>query len=102
MRKIFDHDGVTGITTWWHVDPSTGAVSVEKSQDVTAIAEVNKKEIAGSSARDGWGEMAKVASLPLTVYYDLKRRGILGDQKALTKWLNDSENRLFRTREGTL
>jgi hypothetical protein len=36
------------------------------------------------------------------VYYDLKRRGIADDPAALKKWLNDGDNRVFRTREGTL
>jgi hypothetical protein len=49
-----------------------------------------------------FGEHAKVASIPLSVYYELKRQGIADDPKALRKWLNQSENRAFRTREGTL
>jgi hypothetical protein len=43
-----------------------------------------------------------VASIPLSVYYELKRQGIADDPKALRKWLNQSENQAFRTREGTL
>jgi len=46
--------------------------------------------------------MARVASIPLNVYYDLKRRGIADDPKAMKKWLNDPDNRVFRTREGTV
>jgi hypothetical protein len=34
------------------------------------------------------------------IYYDLQRRGILQDEKRLKAWLNDPENRVFRTRPG--
>ena len=44
--------------------------------------------------------MSRVASIPLTVYYDLKQKGILDDQAAMKKWLNDPDNELFRTRKG--
>jgi hypothetical protein len=33
-------------------------------------------------------------------YMDLKKKGILDDQVALKRWLNDPENRYFRTRPG--
>jgi hypothetical protein len=36
------------------------------------------------------------------VYYDLKRRGIADDPKKFKQWLNDRDNRVFRTRAGTL
>jgi len=41
-----------------------------------------------------------VASIPLNLYYDLKRQGIVDDPARFKKWLNDSDNRFFRTRGG--
>lgn len=41
-----------------------------------------------------------VASLPLVIYNDLKRRGILDDPKAFSRWLNDPDNSVFRTGGG--
>ena len=38
----------------------------------------------------------------MVLYYDLKEKGILDDPKALKKWLNDADNKAFRTREGTV
>ena len=49
-----------------------------------------------------WNDLNKVASIPLSVYYDLKRRGIADDPVALKKWMNDSDNQVFRTRQGVL
>ena len=71
-------------------------------QDVTSIANVNKRSYADIDSKAKYGDLARVASIPLSVYYDLKRRGIADDPAALKKWLNDPDNRAFRTRGGTL
>jgi hypothetical protein len=36
----------------------------------------------------------------VNVYYDLKRRGIIDDPAAFRAWMNDPDNRVFRTRPG--
>lgn len=90
---------MNGITKYWHVKDN-GEYAVETVQDVTKIAEANKRQ--SNSAGGKWGEMAKVASIPLSVYYDLKRRGIIDDPVAMRKWLNDPDNFAFRTRAGKL
>mgnify|MGYP006213542651 CR=1 FL=1 len=41
-----------------------------------------------------------VASIPIHIYWDLKKRGIADDDEAMKRWLNDSQNRFFRTRPG--
>jgi len=43
-----------------------------------------------------------VASIPLSIYYDLKRQGIVDDPVRLKRWLNDSDNKYFRTRGGVV
>jgi len=98
-KKLFSHDPLTGITKYWH-DNQDGTVTLESDQDVSAIMAENqfgRKEI---DKHAKWGDMSRVASIPLTVYYDLKQKGILDDQVALRKWLNDPDNELFRTRKG--
>ena len=99
MKRIFDQDPATGITKYWHVTDK-GEYVVETQQDVSAIAERNKNEYKETPNR--YRDVNKVASLPLSVYYELKRRGIADDPKAMRKWLNDSNNQVFRTRAGTL
>jgi hypothetical protein len=69
-------------------------------QDVSTITDANKRQYNDNTGK--WGEMSKVASIPLPVYYELKRQGIADDPKALKKWLNDRDNQVFRTRAGTL
>lgn len=99
MTRIFSQDKASGITKYWHVTDK-GEYVVETQQDVSAIVEANKREY--NNTPDKYRDVNKVASIPLSVYYDLKRKGIADDPKALKKWLNDRDNQVFRTRAGTL
>lgn len=99
-RIISDDSDTTGIVTSFHYDADKDEAVIQKSQDVSAIIEANKAEF--NAAPERWGEWSKVGSIPLSVYYELERKGILQDQKALAKWLNDPDNRAFRTRPGTI
>lgn len=98
-KRLFDRDVENGITTYWHVTDK-GEYVVEKVQDVTAIADFNRRQF--NETPQKWGDVNKVASIPLSVYYELKRQGIADDPKALRKWLNNSDNQVFRTRAGKL
>lgn len=99
-RIISDDSDSTGIVTSFDYDADTDEAIISKEQDVTSIIEANKQEF--NNAPERWGEWTKVGSIPLSVYYELERKGILHDQKALAKWLNDPDNRAFRTRPGTI
>lgn len=100
QKRIFDTDPLTGITRYWHVKDN-GEFVIETQQKID-VDEANRKRRVETDKRTKWGDVARVASIPLSVYYDLKRRGITDDPKAMKKWLNDPDNRVFRTREGTV
>tara|TARA_Y100000114_G_scaffold81437_1_gene75099 strand:- start:1009 stop:1317 length:309 start_codon:yes stop_codon:yes gene_type:complete len=99
QKRLFDRDPQLGITKYWHVKDN-GEYVVETVQDVTGIAEYNKRSYNNTDKK--WNDLNKVASIPLSVYYDLKRKGIADDPVALKKWMNDSDNQVFRTRQGRL
>jgi len=99
QKRLFGRDPLTGITQYWHVKEN-GEYVIETQQDVSAIAEANKRQY--NDTPDRHGDVNKVASIPLNVYYDLKRRGIADDPVAFKKWLNDRDNQVFRTRAGRL
>ena len=99
MKRIFSHDSQNGITKYSHVKEN-GEYVIETVQDVTAIADANKRQYNDTPSK--YRDVNKVASIPLPIYYELKRKGIADDPKALAKWLNDADNRVFRTRAGTL
>lgn len=78
-----------------------GAITIETVQDITDIAEANKASYNAYDERSNWrGDMHKVASIPMSVYYDLKSKGILEDPVAMKAWLNNPDNKVFRTRPG--
>ena len=87
------------------VDDGEGGLIIRTSQDVTEIVEQNKALYSAASVHDKWGELTKIASLPFTIIDSLNRKGIMRgfaviDDKEFRKFLNDPENRFFRTRPG--
>jgi hypothetical protein len=106
MKKLLSHDAMTGISKVFHYDPSVDEKNfvIETVQDTTAIVEANKAEFQNSAAigKSGKETMVKVASIPLTVYFELKKKGLTKDPVAMKRWLNDPDNRFFRTREGNV
>ena len=83
-------------------------IVLEVVQDVSDIVERNKKEYNNNSKK--WGDDVfdnKIASIPMTVIDKLNQQGIMRgfhvlDQKAFFKWLNDPDNRFFRTKQGRI
>ena len=99
-KRLINDDAFTGVKTYYNYDADKDEAIISKEQDISGITEANKAEF--NAAPERWGEWTKVGSIPLSVYYELERQGILNDQKAMAKWLNDPDNRAFRTRPGTI
>lgn len=98
--RIISENAAIGQKQVWH-DHEDGSVTIQTVQKVDDVAEANKKTFNQFDERAGWkGEMHRVASIPMSVFYDLKRKGIIDDPVAMKKWLNDADNRVFRTRPG--
>jgi len=98
-QRLFDHDPVSGITTWFQYHDENDAFSLHTVQETDDVVDANKRDFNGAASN--WrGDMHKVASIPMTLYMDLKKQGIIDDEKAFKKWLNDPDNRYFRTRPG--
>lgn len=98
--RIVSENAAIGQKQVWH-DHDDGSVTIQTIQSVDGVAEANKQVFNQFDERSNWnGEMHRVASIPMSIFYDLKRKGILDDPAAMKKWLNDSENRVFRTRPG--
>lgn len=104
MKKVLSFDPFTGkklVAT----DDGDGGLIIQSSQDVTAILEQNKAEYNMKSTSDRWGDMTKVASLPYQIVDTLNQKGIMRgfavvNETEFRKFLNDPENRFFRTRPG--
>lgn len=103
VREL-DYDAESGIREVAYYDNTDDVMRIQQVQDVDTIIEANKREYNDSPTRfggDGAG-FIKVGSIPLVEYYRLRREGILDDQQALAKYLNDPDNRAWRTRGGKL
>lgn len=87
-----------------------GGLVIKTSQDVSNIVEANKNEFNSYDERAKWSDDVygnKVASIPLTVIDDLNKQGIMRgfaviDEKRFRHWLNQPDNRAFRTRPGVV
>lgn len=87
-----------------------GGLVIESTQDVTGIIESNRKQFNAYDERARWSDDLlgnKIASIPLTVIDDLNQKGIMRgfhilDEKRFKEFLNDPDNRVFRTRPGRI
>ena len=71
---------------------------VKKTQDISPILENNKNL---RNSFDGYrGEFHMAASIPNQIVEELMKEGIWQDKKRLKAWLNDPDNRAFRTSTG--
>lgn len=101
--KLFDFDPITGVKKMWHYDADKDEAIIENIVDVSDVIEQNKAAYNQMDGKANWkGDMHHVAQIPMTVLYDLKVKGIADDPARMKAWLNDPENRFFRTRPGTV
>jgi hypothetical protein len=106
-KRLFDHDPLTGITEWFEYDDTDGSFTIQTSQNVDGLIALNQAhQREFNRPDDRWGDgidhRTKVASIPLNVWQDLRKRGITPqkDPVAFKRWLNDPDNFAFRTRPG--
>ncbi len=99
-KRLVSENTEIGQKQYWH-DHDDGSVTIETVQKVDNVAEANKEVYNQVDAKANWkGDMHRVASIPMAIFYDLQRKGILNDPAAMKKWLNNPDNRVFRTRPG--
>lgn len=104
IERPFSYDPVTGKRETFFFDELTGDWHIQTTEDVQPVLEFAhdlRKEHRGPKGGK-WGDgQVLVASVPLTVYYEqLVKTGKIRDKKEIKKWLNQSENQVFRTRPG--
>ena len=100
MRHISSQNGKQ--TNFHDLD---GKYVIETAQDISGIIESNKAQFNAIDEKAKWGEWSKIASLPFVVVDDLNKKGIMRgfavmDEKRFRAFLNDPDNRFFRTRPG--
>jgi len=106
LKRLFDHDPLTGITEIFHFDPLTGDAHIETVQDVEPMLDQNKslQNDEGYSKNGIKNEMWHFASIPVVVQLQwLKKYGPdndpmkKGNERLLFRLLNDPEWRYLKT-----
>ncbi|PWL17398.1 hypothetical protein DKP76_11510 [Falsochrobactrum shanghaiense] len=95
---LLEWDAHTGRTVWHMFD---GEKTVIRT-DYPITATVAENEKARNEAGKAWtGDWHRIASVPLNIYHEqLAEAERQGDKKFISSWLNDSDNRAWRTKEG--
>jgi len=104
-KRLVKKDVATGKETWAHFDED-GKIIFESTQNVDALLNQNKSERndyrADSLIGNTQKHHQKVAEIPTALYHQLIQE--LGqpkdNPKGWKKWLNDYDNRFFRTSGG--
>lgn len=90
MRKLFSQSYDLGIQTVFHQDEhDPSRFHLEKRFDVEPLLRQNHAERVTTSG-ERWGDVRKIFSIPLPLYFDLKAKGVIDDQKKLWAWLKDN------------
>jgi hypothetical protein len=96
--ELVNYDQITGRSVWHWFDGEK--LHQRTDYPVDQIVKDNttaRNELAGRN----WGEGQRVASIPLNIFFDqLNDAQAQGDNKFISKWLNDGDNAAFRTFEG--
>ena len=98
---LFEWDPATGRTVWQMFDGQKVVFRVDTPVHQT----IEENAAFRNSTPDGWkGDYHRIASVPMNLLYDanlgLNEAIQQGDDKHLSRWLNDSDNRAWRTKEG--
>ena len=84
------------------IEDGEGNLTLHTQQDVTDLVDQNRMLYNSTEKSTKWGEMNRVASIPLSIYYTPEFQKISKDPVALKRWLNDPANEAFRTRKGRI
>lgn len=103
MSDLLEFDPVLKIRRGFTYNHADESFIIDTKQNVTSLIEMNKSLANMTDERAGWkGDFHRVASIPLTTYMKLVQEGIAHDNERMLRWLDEPEQRLFRTRPGSL
>lgn len=102
--RVLSQNPQAGTTEWFHYDDVEDRIWTETVQDAEPLLELNLLARNEYDERARWkGDTHHVASVPLVVIDRIKRTtgiDLLRDKAAQRAFLNDPDNRMFRTRPG--
>ena len=99
---LYEWDPKIGRQVWYRENPD-GSVTWRSDYEVEPTIDINAAQ--RNMAAPGWaGDYHHVASIPLNILYDsgMAQAHTEGDNAFVSRWLNDSDNRAWRTKDGVL
>jgi len=101
--ELYEYDPATGRTVWQMYDGEKIIFRI----DTPVAATIEENTLVRNATPDGWkGDYHRIASVPMQLLYDenlgLNKAIQQGDDKFLSRFLNDSDNRAWRVKEGTV
>lgn len=97
---LIDWDPASGRTVWHMFDGEKTVIRTDYPVEATIAENKAIRTEAGSAWKGDWH---RVASVPLNIFHDqLAEAEKQGDHKFVSRWLNDGDNRAWRTKEGTV
>jgi hypothetical protein len=99
--ELFEHDPVTGRSVWHYFD---GQKHVWRTDYPVQNLIDQNAESRAQTAGQRHGDWSRVGAVPLNVAWDsgLVEAFDQHDDKFISRFLNDGDNRAWRTREGTV
>lgn len=96
---LFDSDIREGKYIWKRVNDD-GSITLRTDMVVDDVLDMNRAQ--RNIASPGWkGDWHHVAAVPTNVAWNtIVPASIQGDRRYMRKWLNDGDNRGWRTKEG--
>jgi|TARA_R100000149_G_C5871183_1_gene135154 hypothetical protein len=110
MKRLIEKNPYSQKEIWMHDNPD-GGYTIEEKQHINEVLDINKAKMneyrKGRLIGNTQNHWQQVAEIPSMVYMDLMKR--FGDphnnpeaQKKWKAWLNDIDNRYFRTGGGNV
>lgn len=100
---LFDWDPESGRSVWALEQDGQTIYRVDYPMEATLSQNKMMRDMAGAAWKGDWHQ---IASIPLNIFFDadlgLAEATRQDDHKYLSRWLNDSDNRAFRTKEGNV
>jgi UPF0288 family protein (methanogenesis marker protein 3) len=82
--------------------PNIRTTTITKHDTLQAVLDENAAEASEFNATGKHSDIVKVAGIPVHLYYEWLKEGIIDDPKALAKRLNSSDYAKFRTNSWSL
>lgn len=96
---LVDFDQTTGRSVWSYFDGEKDVYRIDYPVDAAIKENAESRASSGTTFK---GDYHRIASIPLNVAYGSGMVEAISqhDDKFLSRWLNDSDNRAWRTKEG--